>query len=366
MLRLFLSKVLYLVMFFIYPAAIFACLFFSILFLTKKDREISDALLSIYFILHSISFVYNWIGNEGLVFTFEYIIWVIFGLSIVKTIVVYLYIKTYLGYKVKLNYLWHLLPVLFKYILVTALMFYYNSFDLQLFIKYETVSLSLFSFSSIFVLFYLILSFREVARFKIGIKDLRWLKFLILERVLMFAISIFLFVFYKLTNSSVIEWGASIIGFLLLVAIGLIGIKRGVIIGNAEILLEVRKENFNGYLSEGLNKEQVEEYKKNIKLFIKEKEPYLQEGYTISMMAKELGMPVNLLSKILNRCFNQSYSDFINYYRTESVISKMKDPAYKHYTLLAMAFASGFNSKASFNRVFKKITGETPSIYFNK
>jgi AraC-like DNA-binding protein len=47
----------------------------------------------------------------------------------------------------------------------------------------------------------------------------------------------------------------------------------------------------------------------------------------------------------------------------ELVIKKMKSGEHKGTTLLGLAFNSGFNSKASFNRAFKRITGLTPSDY---
>ncbi len=43
----------------------------------------------------------------------------------------------------------------------------------------------------------------------------------------------------------------------------------------------------------------------------------------------------------------------------------MKDPAYDRITLLGIAFDAGFNSKASFNRTFKQITGKSPKEYKN-
>jgi AraC-like DNA-binding protein len=42
---------------------------------------------------------------------------------------------------------------------------------------------------------------------------------------------------------------------------------------------------------------------------------------------------------------------------------KMEDPAEQHKTLLALALESGFNSKSSFNQVFKSLTGQSPSEY---
>jgi AraC-like DNA-binding protein len=45
------------------------------------------------------------------------------------------------------------------------------------------------------------------------------------------------------------------------------------------------------------------------------------------------------------------------------VKNKIEDPKYDHLTLLAIAFECGFNSKSSFNNIFKQYTGYTPSEY---
>ena len=53
----------------------------------------------------------------------------------------------------------------------------------------------------------------------------------------------------------------------------------------------------------------------------------------------------------------------MNEYRVEEVKKRMVDPAYKNLTILAIAYDSGFNSKSSFNTIFKELTGMTPSAY---
>jgi AraC-like DNA-binding protein len=55
----------------------------------------------------------------------------------------------------------------------------------------------------------------------------------------------------------------------------------------------------------------------------------------------------------------------VNEYRIEEVKKRMVDPAFKHLTILAIAYDAGFNSKSSFNTIFKQKTGMTPSEYLN-
>ena len=55
------------------------------------------------------------------------------------------------------------------------------------------------------------------------------------------------------------------------------------------------------------------------------------------------------------------FNDFINEYRIEELKKLLNDPKNNNFTLLSLAFEAGFNSKASFNRAVKKLTGKSPS-----
>ena len=90
---------------------------------------------------------------------------------------------------------------------------------------------------------------------------------------------------------------------------------------------------------------------------------YLSESLSLREFALHLKADPNLISFILNNHFNSTFYDFVNHYRIEEVKKRMKDPAYKHLTLLGIALESGFNSKTTFNRVFRQLTGTTPTQF---
>ena len=68
-----------------------------------------------------------------------------------------------------------------------------------------------------------------------------------------------------------------------------------------------------------------------------------------------------MLSRVINSGFGQNFNDYVNEYRVREAERRLRDPRFRHYTLLAVALESGFNSKSTFNRVFKKLRGATPS-----
>ena len=92
---------------------------------------------------------------------------------------------------------------------------------------------------------------------------------------------------------------------------------------------------------------------------------YQDPELSLSSLAKSLGIHPHELSRIINLALNRNFHEFINEYRIREVTRKMKDPANARLTLLGIAFDAGFNSKATFNRTFKKIIGKNPAEYMS-
>lgn len=91
--------------------------------------------------------------------------------------------------------------------------------------------------------------------------------------------------------------------------------------------------------------------------------PYTDGELTLQKLAERLSIPAPHLSQTVNERLNQSFSDFVNTYRVEEVKRRLLDPAVSHYSILAIAEEVGFNSKSSFNAVFKRHTNMTPSEF---
>lgn len=117
------------------------------------------------------------------------------------------------------------------------------------------------------------------------------------------------------------------------------------------------------YQKSGLKAETSQQYAQAAQQLIQEKKLYLDSDLTLHQLAAELDVPAYHLSQALNEQLQLNFFDFVNQYRVEEVKLKIADAQYQHYTLLAIAFESGFRSKASFNRIFKRFAGMTPSEY---
>ncbi|AYL97931.1 ABC transporter permease [Mucilaginibacter celer] len=90
---------------------------------------------------------------------------------------------------------------------------------------------------------------------------------------------------------------------------------------------------------------------------------YQDAELNLNSLAKTLGISIHELSKIINTGLRKNFNDFVNEFRIQDVIRKMRDPGYDRITLLGIAYDCGFNSKSTFNRTFKQITGKSPAEY---
>lgn len=97
--------------------------------------------------------------------------------------------------------------------------------------------------------------------------------------------------------------------------------------------------------------------------FIETKEVYKDGDLTLRKLSDMIDMPEHIISQAINRRANRSYSDFVNSYRINYFIQLIDQKAHKDKTLLYLAFDCGFNSKSSFNRVFKQFHEITPTEY---
>jgi len=117
------------------------------------------------------------------------------------------------------------------------------------------------------------------------------------------------------------------------------------------------------YARSGLRPEQAEEYLTRLLQIMDEEKLFLDGDLTINDLSGKTGIPRHHITEVLNEKHGRNFFSFVNEYRIREVLSRMNDPKYQHYTLLAIAFDAGFNSKSTFNSFFKAYTGKTPSDY---
>lgn len=112
-----------------------------------------------------------------------------------------------------------------------------------------------------------------------------------------------------------------------------------------------------------IDPEIADEVTKKVTYLFDVEKVYRNEDISLRSLSEELAIPSYQLSWILNERMNITFSVLVNTYRVEEVKKRLASLQDKDKTILNIAFDAGFNTKTSFNRVFKKFTRMTPSQY---
>ncbi len=116
------------------------------------------------------------------------------------------------------------------------------------------------------------------------------------------------------------------------------------------------------YSKSGLKDQQRDQIKAQLHSVLKENRLYLNKQFRLDDLAKATDFKSHHISEVLNSDMNITFFDLVNQYRIEEAKRLMEH--YPNYTLLQIAYESGFNNKTSFVNSFKKFENRTPSNYF--
>lgn len=109
--------------------------------------------------------------------------------------------------------------------------------------------------------------------------------------------------------------------------------------------------------------EEIVVLKQRLSHIMEEQKPYLDSELNLVKLADLMSITSHQLSYLINTGFNENFFQFINNYRVEKAKDLLRSSEKNNFTILGIAFESGFNSKTSFNTTFKKITNKTPSEF---
>jgi len=130
--------------------------------------------------------------------------------------------------------------------------------------------------------------------------------------------------------------------------------------------VEAISENHNQterYKTSQLSEEKSKEYLEILLQNMESEELFKDPKLTLPSLANHLSINSRYLSQVINEKLGQNFYDFINGYRISEAKTRLMDPEKDKYTIEAIAFEVGFNSKAAFYSTFKKQTNMTPSQY---
>jgi len=160
---------------------------------------------------------------------------------------------------------------------------------------------------------------------------------------------------------------SSVAAAVYIYAIGYLGLSRSGVFTELVTIetKELEKEYFTNdkYEKSGLSEEKADEYYQKLILLMEEEKIFKQIKLTLGELAEMISISSHNLSEVINTKTEMNFFDFINRYRIEEVKKEIIKPENDNLTLLAVAMDVGFNSKSSFNTLFKKYVGLTPSKY---
>lgn len=211
---------------------------------------------------------------------------------------------------------------------------------------------------------------KDLVSYTSGVITLNWLKVLSISYYVTFLALFILGGLNMIGNFIPFDPYFVVFGFITIFsfAFSFYAIRQPVIYGHEVSVID--DEN-NGretekYVRSGLRDKQAEEYLEKLISVMETDKPYLNRNLSIQDLSQLTGISRHYITQVLNEKHGKNFFTFINEYRVKDVISRFNDPKNNHFTILAIAFDAGFNSKTTFNSIFKSLTGVTPSEYREK
>lgn len=147
--------------------------------------------------------------------------------------------------------------------------------------------------------------------------------------------------------------------------IGFYGLKQTSIFTNISMDAASTPTPESKYQRSSLTTAESTEILIKLKSFMVSEKPFLDTQLSLESLAFRIGLSKHDLSQVINEQLDINFFTFVNEYRISEFKTLIEESKNDHLTILGVAFESGFNSKSSFNGVFKKIEGITPGAYKN-
>jgi AraC-like DNA-binding protein len=340
---------------------------FALIQITYKNRNfLNYNLAGLYFCL-SYVILMLWTFKSHLILFVPYLLYTDMTAAFAIGPFVYFYIKTALGLKTRSRaaYLLHFIPALTVFILIIsgniidgALVRHYLHFPT----KYPVYNLNplirgIDFVSNLYMIFYFILTIKNIFQL---LKNNTHKSFKELKIIFYYMFFIVLFSFMMLTASVI---GNNILNISSIYLLTLAGVWYFFFSFRypeftQKAIKEAKAIRYSKAMLNGIDTAAVLERLDDL---MEEEKVFSDEELTLQKLSEHLMITPHQLSKILNSERKINFRTLLNSYRIKEAMNQMAE--YPDKTILEIALASGFNSKSSFNSVFMKSTGITPSDY---
>lgn len=345
-----------------------------VLLTSKRHRKLSNFLLAVFLLSYSFKLLLNTPYSPPIGMGNYLVSILLLGPSF------FLYIRSVVRPKFVLHarHIWHLIPALVYLVLINIFTVTYPIISYEQIFNDESLLLVTSIFQAgvaIQAMIYVICSALEMRRYQDWVHDnhsdlkhinlnwLRWLTYSFLGVTIVWWLAGYADIAYLIhwfgepsMQIAYIFW--ALMSMVVLV-IGYYGLFR------PELFIDRESEVIsNG--SKRLSESELRLHTQKLLELMEREKPYLNPKLKLSDLASQMSVNPGLLSLIINQGTGKNFNDFVNEYRVTEFKSRLKSGDHKNFTLLAIALDSGFNSKSSFNAIFKKITGNTPNQFRNE
>lgn len=342
-------------------------LFAAIILLVKRGRSIPDKILSAWLFLLALEFIICAIDCK------------VFGGPLLSSSLLlfnpafYLYSRSLVQADFKLHptQLLHLLPFVFFEIFAYIykepyILFGYFKFDTTYWFRLAFAIASLVSWAT-----YNYTTARIIYKHRVRLvnefsniesnKRITWLFFVVifynLYCILLLVSGIFnVFMHIEYPLSPIINYSTLLV---LVYVFGFYGLQQEMIFKkDLTFSIPTDSEKNSVFL---ISEEQAVTIKKHLYSYFKNNRPYLNPDLSMDMLSQALGYPKHHITEVLNKEIGKNFFQFVNEYRVEAVKEMLSTKSY--FSIEAIGYECGFNSKSSFFSTFKKATGLTPLQY---
>ena len=346
------------------------------LFTNKKGNKRNNRLLAFVFLMFSLNLLDFTARISGTIFTLPLLHLADDCFFLLYGPVLFFYTKgvVYRDFKFRKGDSWHLFPYLAATLFMLFALFTTNKAAQSVFANKMAAAdfpawvplLNLFMYAHLCM--YLFFSRRAIKTYRAVIRE----KFSNIDKINLDWLSFMLSTFFAIVIAAVINalvplFGSTFMLYasaLLLLLFSFYFINRVLFkaLNQPALFSGITHEETEKYARSDLGPQQIEEYKSRLTAYVQANKPYLNPDLKLADLAQAMDTTPKITSQVINQGYQQTFFDFINTYRCEEVKRILKGPDTK-ITLLEAMYAAGFNSKSSFNKEFKKLTGETPTAF---
>jgi AraC-like DNA-binding protein len=371
----------------VFTIGIFLCFFLQFLLISKKNKSTADRILAVWMFIFGFNLFLSYlIYPLGYKSIYPILVGIDNPLPLLHGPMLYLYIL----YSVRPNHKFnwkiyiHFAPALLSWLLLSEFIFLFSVEEQLMVIRGDVDKYSaFFNFSIIAIItsgiaypiysYFLLNKYQNLINTNFSYEEsinLKWLGYCIWGIGFIYLVVAILYLLDSWVgvdagfNTDMIVYSLVI---LFIFFLGYFGIRhQGIFSGDIKADRIAEPKSAGEYNRSGLKSDDAVRYHKKLVKLMKTSKPYLEPKLTLSNLADELDISINHLSQVINQYEGKNFFDFVNSYRVEEFKVRALDPANRNFSILAIAYDSGFNSKSSFNQVFKKMTGKTPSQYMSE